>query len=99
MPDALTDLAEPQMGKTPTSPSASIPAREVQDAVRKVFAFEGDLRVRYLWSRDGIGRYRANWFRPVEGEVRVVRSLFLCIERTHDGLVVHNETAGSGSGR
>jgi len=38
-------------------------------------------------------RFRANWFREVDGETKVVKSLFLCVARAEDGLIVQNETA------
>ena len=93
MPDALADITGPRMEKTPSALSSVVPAQEAQDAIRKAFPYEGELRVRDLWSGDGIARYRANWFREADGRTRVVRSLFLCITRTADGLVVQDETA------
>ena len=94
MLDALADnIAEPRVEKTPSDLSAVVTAQEAQDAVRKAFPYEGDLRVRPLWSGHGAARYRANWFRQVDGETRVVKSMFLSITRTADVLVVQDETA------
>ena len=93
MLDALADIAEPQVEKVPVASSAVVLAHEAQDAIRKAFPYEGDLRVRHLWSRHGVARYRANWFRQVDGETKIVTSMFLGITRTVDGLVVQNETA------
>lgn len=95
MTDAAFDLAEPRLEKSPGTPLSAISLLDAHDAVLKAFPFEGDLRVRHLWSQGRTSRYRANWYRPVEGEVRVVHSLFLRIEKTSDGLIVQNETAGS----
>ncbi len=93
MPDALADIPEPQVEKKPGTLSSGVPAQEAQEAIRKAFPYEGELRVRSLWSGNGVGRYRANWFGQVDGRTTVVKSLFLCVTRTKDGLVVQNETA------
>ena len=91
--DTLADIAEPRVEKTPSALSAVVSAREAQDAILAAFPYEGDLRVRHLWSGNGVARYRANWFRQVDGQMKIVTSLFLGITRTADGLVVQNETA------
>ena len=39
-----------------------------------------------------IARYRANWFRLVDGEMKIVTSMLLGIRKTVDGLVVQDET-------
>ena len=92
MPDALADNTEPRMEKAPTDLSAVVPAQEAQDAIRRAFPCEGDLRVRVLWSSHGVTKCRATWFRQADGEVSLVKSLFLGITRTKDGLVVLDET-------
>jgi hypothetical protein len=93
MADTLANLAESRVAKSSRSLSADASAQEAQEAVRAAFPYEGDLRLRHLWSGRGVARYRANWFRQVDGETRLVTSLFLGIRRTADGLVVQNETA------
>ena len=93
MLDALTDITEPQAEKAPTVLSCIVSDREVENAIQKTFPFEGDLRIRHLWSGQDVARYRANWFRQVSGENRIVTSMFLSITRTVDGLVVLDETA------
>jgi hypothetical protein len=93
MHETLADIAGPGVEKTPNVLSAAPSAQEVEDAIRAAFPYEGDLRVRHVWSGHGVARYRANWFRQVEGQMRIVTSLFLGIRRTADGLVVHDETA------
>ncbi len=92
MRDAVVDIPDPCAKKRSTL-SGGAPAQEAQDAMRKAFPYEGDLRVRLLWSGSGIEKYRANWFGQVDGRMRVVKSLFLSLARTKDGLVVQNETA------
>ena len=92
MPDALADVTGPRMDKTPSALSSVVTAQEALEAIRKAFPYEGELRVRSLWSGEGIARYRANWFGEVNGRTRVVRSRFLCIARTTDGPVVQDET-------
>ncbi len=94
MLNVLADLAEPRVEKVPDAATAAVSAHEAQDAIRKAFPYEGDLRIRHLWSGHGINRYRANWFRQVDGEMKIVTSLFVGITRTADGLAVQNETAG-----
>ena len=93
MLDALDHNSEPRTEKAPTDLFAVVPAKEAQDAIRKAFPYEGDLRVRHLWSGHGVARYRANWFRQVNGGMKIVTSLFLGITRTVDGMVVQDETA------
>ncbi|HNT36179.1 MAG TPA: hypothetical protein PKH07_14430 [bacterium] len=93
MVDTPAHSAKPQVKRAPSTPSAVVSAQEAQEAIRAAFPYEGDLRVRHLWSGNGVARYRANWFRQVEGEMKVVTSLFIGITRTADGLVVQNETA------
>jgi hypothetical protein len=63
-------------------------AQEAQDVIRKAFPCEGDLRIRHLWSTDGISRFRANWFREEDGKTMIVKSLFLCVTRATDRLIV-----------
>lgn len=94
MLDAVADIAEPRMEASIETLSTGVPAQEARDAILKAFPYEGTLRVRQLWSKHGVTRCRANWFREVEGEIRVVRTLFLAIAQTADGLVVRDETAG-----
>ena len=94
MLDALADITEPQAGKTPSALSSVVSAQEAKEAVSRAFPYEGDLRVRCLWSRHGSTSCRANWFRRLDGEMRVVKSLFLGITKTQDSLVVRDETAG-----
>lgn len=91
--DTLADIAEPRVEKTPSDLSAVVSVQEAQDAIRKAFPYEGDLRVRHLWSGHGVARVRANWFRQVDNEMKIVTSLFLGITRTVGGLVVQDETA------
>ncbi len=92
MRNAVADIPERQVGKESTlSPVA--PGQEVQEAIRKAFPYEGDLRVRHLWSGHGVARYRANWLRQTDDGIKVVKSLFLSVRRTNDDLVVQNETA------
>ena len=93
MPDALADNTEPRMEKAPTDLSAVVAAQEAQGAIRRAFPYEGDLRVRHLWSTDGFSRFRANWFREEDGKPMIVKSLFLCVARTTDDLAVQDETA------
>ena len=92
MRNAVADIPERQVER-PSTLSSGVPAQEAQEAIRQAFPYEGDLRVRHLWSAHGLARYRANWLRQVEGEMKIVTSLFLGITRTADGLVVQNETA------
>ena len=93
MPDALADNTEPQMEEQPNVLSSIVLAQEAQGAIRRAFPYEGDLRVRHLWSTDGFSRFRANWFREEDGKTMIVKSLFLCVTRTTDDLAVQNETA------
>ena len=93
MVDAPADIPEPQVEKKPDTLSSGVLAREAQNVIRKAFPYEGDLRVRHLWTTDGFSRFRANWFREVGGKTMIVTSLFLCVTRVEDGLVVQNETA------
>jgi hypothetical protein len=93
MADAVADNTEPRMEKAPIGLSAVVPAQEAQGAIRRAFPYEGDLRVRHLWSADGFSRFRANWFREEGGKTMIVKSLFLCVTRTTDDLAVQNETA------
>ena len=93
MPDAIAETREAQSEQKPTALSSGVPAQETLEAIQKAFPYEGDLRVRHLWSGNGIARHRANWFGQVDGRMRLVKSLFLCLTRTKDGLVVQNETA------
>lgn len=94
MVNAPADIPEPQVGKKATTLSSGVLAQEAQDVIRKAFPHEGDdLIVRHLWSSDGIARFRANWVRQVDGKRKFVKSLFLCVTREADGLVVQNETA------
>lgn len=95
MTDVIHKLAEPRRGKTPRSPLSAISASDAHDAVLQTFPFEGELRIRHLWSNGNMGKYRANWYRVIEGELRVAQSRFLCIEKTNDGLIVRDETARS----
>ncbi|MBP7933475.1 MAG: hypothetical protein KA354_02395 [Phycisphaerae bacterium] len=95
MTDAALDVARRTMGKTPSATAPAVSPLDAYHAVLKAFSFEGDLQVRHLWSQGKASRYRANWSRPVAGEVRIVLSRFLRIESTNDGLIVQDETAGS----
>ena len=92
MLDALDHNSEPRTEKAPTDLSAVVPAKEAQGAIRRAFPYEGDLRVRHLWSGHGVARFRANWFREEDGKTMIVKSLFLCATRTKNGLVVQDET-------
>ena len=93
MPDALADNIEPRMEKAPTDLSAVVAAQEAQGAIRRAFPYEGDLRVRHLWSTDGFSRFRANWFCEEDGKPMIVKSLFLCVARTTDDWAVQDKTA------
>jgi hypothetical protein len=92
MRNAVADIPEPQVERRSTL-SSGVLVQEAQEAIRQAFPYEGDLRVRHLWSGQGVTRCRANWFREVDGETKVVKSLFLCVARAEDGLIVQNETA------
>ena len=92
MLNAPADIREPQVEKKPSTLSSGVLAQEAQNVIRKAFPYEGDLRVRHLWSTDGFSRFRANWFCEEDGKMRMVKSLFLCVTRVEDGLVVQNET-------
>jgi hypothetical protein len=93
MPDPLADTTEPRMEKRPKALSSIVPAQEAQAAIRRAFPYEGDLRVRHLWSTDSASRFRANWFREEDGKTMLVKSLFLGITRITDDLAVQDETA------
>ena len=93
MRKTLANIAEPRVEQTSSDLSAVMSTHEVQDAVRAAFPYEGDLRVRHIWTEHGVARYRANWFRQVDGGMKIVMSLFLGITKTADGLVVRDETA------
>ena len=88
---ALADIAEPRVEKTPSASSAVL-AQEVRDAILNAFPYEGDLRGRHLWSENGVTYCRANWYRLVDGETRITKSLFVKVTKTADGLVVQDET-------
>ena len=92
MRNAVADIPVPEVEK-PNAFSSSMLAQEAQGAIRRAFPCEGDLRVRYLWSTDGGSRFRANWFREVDGKTMIVKSLLLCVTRAEDGLVAQDETA------
>ena len=92
MPDAPADITEPPMEKGPNALSSTVLAQEAQGAIRRAFPHEGDLRVRALWSTDGVSRFRANWFREENGKTMLVKSLLLGIKKTVDGLVVRDKT-------
>jgi len=95
MPDAV---AHTRVKKAPSTLSSVVLADTTKalEAIHQAFPYEGDLRVRVLWSGEGIMRCRANWFRQVAGETVIVRSLFLSITNTAGGLVVKDETTGRG---
>ena len=93
MVDAPANIPEPQVEKKPDTLSSGVLAQEAQNVIRKAFPYEGDLRVRHLWTTDGFSRFRANWFREVDDKTMIVRSLFLCVTRTTDDLAVQDETA------
>jgi hypothetical protein len=93
MSNVIAETTEPRVDIKPRAPFCAVPAHEAQDAILKAFSYEGDLRVRHLWSRHATAQYRANWFRQVDGEMRVTTSLFLSVTKTPDGLVVLDETA------
>jgi hypothetical protein len=93
MLNAPVNIPEPQAKKKPNTLSSAVLVQEAQNVIRKAFPYEGDLRVRHLWSADGFSRFRANWFREEDGETRIVKSLFFCATRVEDGLVVQNDTA------
>ena len=92
MLDALDQLSEPQKEKAPTDLASVVLAQEAQAAIRGAFPCAGDLKVRHLWSTDGVSRFRANWFREEDGKPMIAKSLFVCATRTEDGLVVQDET-------
>jgi len=92
MTERPTEIAEPQAGEVPAVPSYAVLAKEAEEAIRAAFPYQGHLRVRYLWSTNGISKFRANWFCEVEGRMTAVKSLFLSIRKTPDGLVVQDET-------
>jgi len=92
MTKTVAHIAKSRAEQTSSDLSALMPAQEVKDAIIAAFPFEGDLRVRHISSGHGVASYRANWFRQVEGGMKIVTSLFLGITRTADGLVVRNET-------
>ena len=93
MPDAPADTPELPMEKRPNDLSPIVPAQEAQGAIRRAFPYEGDLRLRHLWSTDGFSRFRANWFREEDGKTVIVKSLFLCVARTTDDFAIQDETA------
>ena len=93
MSNVIAEATEPRMDIKPSAPHCAVPAHEARAAILKAFSYEGDLRVRHLWSNEATAQYRANWFRQVDGETRVAASLFLSVTKTPDGLVVLNETA------
>ena len=93
MPNAIGEAAEPRRDIKPSAPHCAVPAHEAQAAILKAFSYEGDLRVRHLWSNEATAQYRAHWFRLVDGEMRIATSLFLSVTKTPDGLVVLDETA------
>jgi len=93
MLNAPADILEPRVEKKANTLSSGVLAQEAQNVIRKAFPYEGDLRVRHLWSTDGFSRFRANWFCEEDGKTAIVKSLFLCVARAEDGLVVQNETA------
>jgi hypothetical protein len=90
--DTVADIAKPRVEQTSSDLSAVVPAHVIQDAIRAAFPYEGNLRIRHIWSGHDVARYRANWFRQVDGGMKIVMSLFLGITRTADGLVVRDET-------
>ena len=92
MRNAVADIPVPEVEK-PSTLSSGVLAQEAQEAIRQAFPYEGDLRVRHLWSTDGGSRFRANWFREVDGKTMIVKSLLLCVARGEDGLVAQDETA------
>ena len=65
---------------------------EAWNAIAKTFAFEGDLRIKPLWSNRDAAQFRANWFRKIEGENRITHSLFVRVLKTPDGLLVGDDT-------
>lgn len=93
MTKTVAHIAKPRVEQTSSDLSAVMSTQEVQDAIRAAFPYEGDLRVRHICTGHGVARYRANWFRQVDGGMKIVTSLFLGIMRTKDGLVVRDETA------
>lgn len=92
MRDVSADIAEPRVNKTLGALSGVVPAQEAEDAIRKAFPCEGNLRVHHLWSTNGLSRFRVNWFHEENGKTMIVKSLFLGLTRTVDGLVVRDET-------
>ncbi len=93
MLDATTETAGPPKEKASTDRSSGVPVQEAQEAIRKAFPYDGELRVRHLWSTDGLSRFRANWFRGQDGQMTIAKSLFLCSTRTPSGLVFQDATA------
>ena len=92
MPNVIAEATEPRRDIKPSAPHCAVPAHEAQAAILKAFSYEGDLRVRHLWSNEATAQYRANWFRQVDGETRITRSLFVHVTTTSDGLVVEDKT-------
>jgi len=92
MPDAVAHKSKRRTKKAPADRSAGVSAQEAHEAIRKAFPFEGDLRVRRLWSIDGLSRFRANWFHDETGASMIVKSLFLWATRTENGLAVKDKT-------
>lgn len=93
MSNVIAEATEPRGDIKPSAPHCAVPAHEAQAAILKVFSYEGDLRVRHLWSNETTAQYRAHWFRLVDGEMRIATSLFLSVTKTPDGLVVQDKTA------
>ena len=66
--------------------------KKYRNAILRAFPYEGDLRGRHLWTEGGVTHCRANWYRQVDGETRITRSLFVHVTTTSDGLVVQDKT-------
>ncbi len=92
MSNIIAENTEPRGDTHPHAPFCAVPAQEAQQAILKAFSYEGDLRVRHLWSKEATSQYRAHWFRQVDGEMMITTSLFLSVTKTPEGLAVLNET-------
>lgn len=56
-------------------------------------AARGQMHVKRLWTRAGVGFYRVNWWRILPGDATYMGdSAFVAVERTEDGLSVRELT-------
>ena len=80
MLNVLPHGPQPGTAKASDAVDAVITAQEAQDAIRREFPCAGELRIHHLWSADGVSRFRANWFRPIDRTTMIVKSLLLGIK-------------------